>query len=79
MANRIAGILALVAFAMCLLVGAFEAGNPFTTIVWRSLVAMFGTYVIGYVIGIAAERMLSEQKAEAEKSGAVKESATEGR
>lgn len=79
MANRIAGILALVAFAMCLLVGAFEAGNPFTTVVWRSLVAMFGTYVIGYIIGIAAERMLGEQKAAAEKSEAVQESATDSR
>ena len=82
MANRMAGILALIAFAMCLLVGAFEAGNPFTTVVWRSLVAMFWTYVIGYIIGIAAERMLSEQRekdAEAEKSAAVKESATDGR
>ncbi len=78
MANRIAGILSLVAFAMCLFVGAFEAGNPFTTVVWRSLVAMFGTYVIGYIIGIAAERILSE-RAEAEKSEAAKESATEGR
>ena len=79
MPNRIAGILALIAFSMCLLVGAFEANNPFTTVVWRSLIAMFGTYVIGYIIGIAAERMLGEQKAAAEKAVAVKESATDGR
>lgn len=79
MANRMAGILSLVAFAMCLVVGAFEAGNPFATVVQRSLVAMFGTYVIGYIIGIAAEKMLSEESTDAEKSEAVKESTTEGR
>lgn len=79
MPNRIAGILALIAFAMCLLVGGFEAENPFTTVVWRSLIAMFGTYVVGYLIGFAAEQMLGEQKAAAEKAEAVKESATDGR
>lgn len=79
MANRVAGILALIAFAMCLMVGGFEAGNPFTTVVWRSLIAMFGTYVIGYIIGIAAEHLLSEHKVAAEKAEAAKEAAKEGR
>lgn len=79
MANRVAGILSLVAFAMCLLVGAFEAGNPFTTVVWRALQAMFWTYVIGYIIGIAAERMLSEQLDQLKKAEGNKDSATEGR
>jgi hypothetical protein len=79
MPNRVAGILALIAFAMCLLVGGFEAQNPFTTVVWRALIALFGTYVVGYIVGIAAERMLGEQKASVEKSGAAKESATDGR
>jgi hypothetical protein len=79
MPNRIAGILALVAFAMCLLVGGFEANNPFATVVWRALVAMFGTYAVGYLIGFAAERMLGEQRAAAEKTLAAKESTTDGR
>ena len=79
MPNRIAGILALVAFAMCLLVGGFEANNPFTTVVWRSLIAMFGTYVVGYLIGMAAERMLGEHREAMEKSPPVKESTMDGR
>jgi NhaP-type Na+/H+ or K+/H+ antiporter len=79
MPNRIAGILALISFAMCLLVGGFEAGNPFSTVVLRSLTAMAGTYVIGYLIGLAAERMLGEQKAAVEKAATAKESTTDGR
>lgn len=95
MVNRIAGILALVAFAMTSLVGVVEARNPFGTVVWRALLAMFGTYVVGYLIGLAAERMLSEHLAEIDKRLAaeravklaerekllenVQESATDGR
>ena len=58
MPNRIAGILALIAFATCLLLGAFQAENSFTTTVFRGLLAMLGTYLIGYCVGIAAEKML---------------------
>lgn len=81
MANRLAGILAVIAFAMCLLVGAFEADNPFTTCVYRSLIAMFWTYVVGYLVGIAAERMVAEHVVGLEKKAeaVAKESATEGR
>lgn len=79
MPNRIAGILALIAFAMCLLVGGFEASNPFTTVVWRSLVALFGTYVVGYIIGIAAERMLGEQRVSPNKAESAQDSTMEGR
>lgn len=79
MPNRIAGILALVAFAMCLLVGGFEANNPFTTVVKRGLVALFGTYVVGYIIGIAAEHLLSEQRMATKNVESVQDSTTEGR
>jgi NhaP-type Na+/H+ or K+/H+ antiporter len=78
MANRVAGILALVAFAMCLLVGCFEADNSFTTIVYRALIAMFWTYVVGYVIGIAAEKMLNEAGPE-KNPASIEESVTDGR
>ena len=87
MANRIAGILALIAFTLCLLIGAFDAGNPFTTVVYRGLLAMLGTYVVGYIVGIAAERMLAENVAAEEKrleaaeklAAATEEAATDGR
>ena len=49
MAQRLAAILALLAFAVCLYVGGVEAGNPFTTTVGRALVAMGGTYVVGLI------------------------------
>lgn len=86
MANRIAGILALIAFATCLLLGTFTAENSFTTTVYRGLLAMLGTYVVGYVVGIAAEKMLSEniaaeerRLAETKNSATTEGSATDGR
>lgn len=85
MPNRIAGILALIAFAVCLLLGT-QADNSFTTVVYRGLLAMLGTYVVGYCVGIAAEKMLSEnvaaeeQRIAAEKNAAPTEgSTTDGR
>ena len=58
----------LIAFAVCLIVGAFHAGNSFTTTVSRALVAMAGTYVIGLVLGFMGQKMLDENvKAEEEK------------
>jgi NhaP-type Na+/H+ or K+/H+ antiporter len=59
MAQRIAGACALVVFAICLWAGA-NAGNPFTTVVYRALVAMIGTLVIGLIIGVMAQKMLDE-------------------
>ena len=84
MANRIAGILALIAFATSLLLGVFHAENSFSTTVYRGLLAMLGTYVVGYFVGIAAEKMLSENVAAeerrlaAEKNAADAASSTEG-
>jgi hypothetical protein len=60
MTNRIAGALALLAFAACLLIGGIHAGNPFSTTVVRALVAMAGTYVVGLIVGAMAQRMLDE-------------------
>ena len=68
MANRIAATLALIAFALCLVVGGIHAGNPFSTTVLRALFALVGTYVIGLILGAVAERMLRDNlKAEEEK------------
>ena len=85
MPNRIAGILALIAFALCLLLGT-QAENSFATVIYRGLLAMLGTYVVGYCVGIAAEKMLSEnvaaeeERIAAEKNAAATEgSTTDGR
>ena len=60
MVVRMAAVMALVAFAMCLVIGAVEAGNPFGTTVGRALVAMGGTLVIGLIVGAAFQSMLRE-------------------
>ncbi len=52
--------MALVVFAVCLLVGGVQAGNPFTTTVMRAIFAMIGTLVVGLVIGAMAQKMLDE-------------------
>jgi NhaP-type Na+/H+ or K+/H+ antiporter len=59
MAKRMAGVLSIVVFAFCLLLG-LRAGNPFSTIVSRALVGMAGTYVVGLVLGAVAQRMIDE-------------------
>jgi len=60
MANRIAGVAALIVFAVCLVVGGIEADNTFTTTVERALTAMAVTLVIGLVLGAMASKMLQE-------------------
>ena len=60
MPQRIAAMLALVAFALCLVAGALGAGNTFATTVTRALGAMAVTFVIGLALGVMAQRMLDE-------------------
>ncbi len=62
---RLAAALSLLVFALCLVVGGLQAGNPFGTTVLRALAAMAGTFVIGLVIGVMAEIMLKESVATA--------------
>jgi uncharacterized membrane protein YqgA involved in biofilm formation len=59
MPQRIAAALAMVVFAVCLVAG-INAGNPFTTVVSRAMLAMLVTLVIGMVLGAMAQRMLDE-------------------
>ncbi len=66
MAKRMAGVLSIVVFAFCLLLG-LRAGNPFSTIVSRALVGMAGTYVIGLVLGGIAQRMVDENMRDEER------------
>lgn len=66
MAKRMAGVLSVVVFAFCLLLG-LRAGNPFSTIVSRALVGMAGTYVVGLVLGAVAQRMVDENMRDEER------------
>jgi len=67
MAQRIAASMSLVAFIVCLVVGA-QIGNPFGTVVSRAIVAMLITLVIGLIVGTMATWMLEENiKVEEEK------------
>ncbi|HZZ41630.1 MAG TPA: hypothetical protein VFE58_01715 [Tepidisphaeraceae bacterium] len=59
MPRRIAGCLALLAFATSLVAG-ISAGNSFTTSVSRALLAMVVTFVIGLILGVMGQRMLDE-------------------
>jgi hypothetical protein len=79
MIPRIAASLSLIAFAVCLLVGGMEAGNPFSTTVWRALAAMLTTLVVGLVLGGMAKVMLQESirmEKEKLKNSQVKSEAT---
>jgi hypothetical protein len=59
--SRFAASLAVLAFAICLVVGAFQADNPFGTTITRALLAMLGTLVVGMVVGWAGQKMIEER------------------
>jgi hypothetical protein len=59
MARRMAAALSMIVFAVCLLAG-LGAGNPPATILYKALVAMIGTLVIGLLLGAMAQKMLDE-------------------
>ena len=63
MPQRLATIVALLAFAVCLCVGGLQVGNPFTTTVGRALAAMAGTYVVGLIVGAMGRRAIEENLA----------------
>ena len=60
MVQYIASGLALIAFAICLLVGGMEANNSFATTVWRAVVAMIVTLFVGTILGTMAKAMVEE-------------------
>jgi hypothetical protein len=62
MVRRLAASMALVAFAVCIVVG-LQAQNTFTTIISNALIALFTTFVIGLVVGTMAQKMLDENLA----------------
>jgi peptidoglycan/LPS O-acetylase OafA/YrhL len=71
MPHRLAAIVALLAFVLCLAVGQLEAGNPFTTTVGRALAAMGGTYVVGWIVGLMGRRAIEENLAAAKLAAAA--------
>jgi uncharacterized membrane protein len=60
MTKRIAAALSMIVFALCLVIGAFEANNGFVTTVQRALVAMMVTLIVGLIVGWMAQKMLDE-------------------
>jgi tetrahydromethanopterin S-methyltransferase subunit C len=64
MPQRLAGTLAILAFAICLVIGGVVADNPLTTTIARALVAMIATLVVGLIVGYAAQKMIDERMAE---------------
>lgn len=60
MQQKMAGSMAIIAFAVCLLIGGWQADNTFTTTVCRALAAMAGTFFVGLILGAVAQKMLEE-------------------
>ena len=79
MPRRLAAVCALVVFAFCLVLG-IRADNTFSTTVTRALVAMAGTFAIGLLAGVMAQKMLDENlRAEEQKLKTQSEGAVEDR
>lgn len=55
----IATCFALISFAAALFVGT-HAGNPLTTVLFRALFIMIGSYAIGRIIGAIAQRTIQQ-------------------
>ena len=73
MPKRIAGAMALIAFALCLVMG-IMAENDFSTTITRALKALAATFIIGWAIGSMAQRMLEENLASTIKKSEIQES-----
>ena len=73
MARRTAGILALLAFAVCVVAG-LNAGNSTATVLSNALLAMAATFAVGLVVGAMAQKMLEENVA----AGGAKVEAPQG-
>ena len=73
MTRRIAATMALIAFALCLVMG-IVAENDCATTLSRALTAMVVTFFVGLVVGAMAQRMLDENLSDQAKSDDLKES-----
>ena len=66
MPRRLAVVIALVVFAVSILSG-MVAENTFAETLRRALIGMFGTLVIGLIVGSMAQKMLDENARQLEK------------
>ena len=73
MVQKIAGALALIAFALSLVMG-IMAENGLATTLARGLKAMLVTFIVGLAIGAMAQAMLNENLSAAEKKPEIDES-----
>jgi uncharacterized membrane protein len=73
MPRRIAAVMALIAFAVCLVMG-IVAENDIATTLSRALCAMFVVFFVGLVLGAMAQRMLNENLSDLEKKAEIEES-----
>jgi hypothetical protein len=64
MVRRLAGCLALLTFAVCIVAG-LNAGNSAATILSNALAAMGASFVVGLAVGAMAQKMLAESVAAA--------------
>lgn len=76
MPRRLAAVIALVVFAVCILAG-MSAGNTFAETLRRALIGMFGTLVVALVVGGMAQKMLEENARQLEKKSENSETKVE--
>ena len=74
--RRMAVAVALIVFALCLALG-LAADNSFTETVSRALKALFGTLVIGMLVGAMAQKMLEENIRQLAKKSQIQEAKPE--
>jgi hypothetical protein len=60
MPQRLAAVMALLVFAVCLITGGISVGNPFTTTVERALQAMAVTFAVALIVGFMGQKMVEE-------------------
>src|SRR3954451_21089287 len=77
MPQRLASVMGLLAFAVCLIIGGLQTGNPFSTAVTRALAAMVGTFVIGLIVGHMGQKMIEENIKAAKEKLLVSETKTD--
>jgi hypothetical protein len=71
-ARRLGVAVAMLVFALCLMAG-MAADNSFTVTVSRALEAMFGTLVVGLIVGAMAQKMLEENLKELVRKSEISE------
>lgn len=58
-ANTIAGMFGLAGFTVAVIAG-LAVGNPTTSVLWRSILAMIVCYPVGLAIGLVAQKVIQD-------------------